>query len=35
MRREYWSKCNVLGMYQRIRLDLLYKLMGSFFPISE
>ena len=32
-RREYWSKYNVI--YQWIRLAKLYKLMESFFLISE
>ena len=35
VRREYWSKCNVLYTYQLIRLDKLYKSMGSFLQISE
>ena len=35
VRLEHWSKCNVLGIYQWIRLNELYKLMESFFQILE
>ena len=30
-RCEYWSKCNVLAIYQWIRLNELYEKMESFF----
>ena len=29
-RCEYWSNCDVLAIYQWIRLDKLYKQMGRF-----
>ena len=34
-RCKYLSKCNVLYLYQWIRLDKLYRLMESFLQISK